>query len=136
MSYPKQLPVDRNSNTMQDFPAAFKALARYNGENAGASSVISLTHDTTTIEIAANGGGATMRWIATSDTTASVVSAEGSTANFDHAIAANTVRRFVVPKETGNVQMGSAVGINRQYGLYQRVAIKSNGVASVMTTEY
>jgi len=46
------------------------------------------------------------------------------------------VRRFVIPIETRADQGSSAVGINRGEGLYQRVAIKSIGIASVLTTEY
>lgn len=134
--YAKQIPVDKFGSTMQEFPAAFPALARYNDENAAASSVISVTHNTTTLEIGAVGGAAVMRWVATSDTQASVVSDEGATANFDHLISKDTVRRFVIPKESSNVPANSVVGVNRREGLYQRVAIKSVGTASVVTTEY
>jgi hypothetical protein len=117
-------------------PAPIKALARYAGENATASSVLSLTHDTTAIEIAAVGGTAMMRWVATSDTQASVVGIAGATANFDHIIPTGNVRRFVVPVESMPQTAGSVQGANRENGLFQRVAIKSAGVASVLTTEY
>ena len=134
MIYPL-IPLDKNRTPMHGFPAAIKAKNTYSSENASASSVISVGHDTTTIEIAANGGPAVLRWVTTTDTAASVISAT-SGANFDHAIAQNTVRSFAIPKETIGVAAGSVVGVNRQYGLYQRVAIKSTGIASILLTEY
>ena len=77
-----------------------------------------------------------MKWIDTGSTNPSVISIAGGTANFDHAIPTGTVRRFVIPIEARATQGASAVGINRGEGLYQRVAIKSIGIASVLTTEY
>ncbi len=132
----KQLPKDAGMSPMQEFPTPFKALVTRNRENAAASSVITLNDNTTTIEIIATGAPAYIRWIPTTETAAapagSVISAAG-TANFDNAIAANTVRRFAVPIEAF-VAQGSIVGLNKQYGLYNRVAII--GAASVASTEY
>ena len=117
--------------------APIPAVNRYSSENASVSSVISLTSITSAIEIAAVGGPAVVRWIKTSDTQASVVSAV-SGANFDHVIPTGTFRRFVVPIEvnpTTNNATGS-LGTNLANGLYQRVAYKSIGTASVLATEY
>jgi len=134
-NYAHDLPKDKSGNAMQHYPAPKLALAQFNNENNTTSSVISLTHDTTSIEIAPVGVGAVMRWVATTDTAASVVSASGG--DFDHAIPADTVRRFVVPRESaGANNLASVQGINREEGLYQRVAIKSYVIASVLTTEY
>ena len=121
-----------------DSPAPFRSTARYVSENGNTSSVISLTHDTTAIEIGTGATAAAMRWVTTADTQASVVAIAGTTANFDHMIPANTVRRFVVPIEAINnaAGYGSAVGANREFGLFQRVAWKTQGIASVLLTEY
>lgn len=135
MSYPKPLPVDQNRTPLQEFPAPYLAKAVYASDNSTASSVISVSHDTTTLEVAAVGGAAVVKWIATSNTNPSVISAAG-TANFDHVVPSGAIRRFVLPKESIGVAMGSVVGINRREGLYQRVAVKSVGVASVLTTEF
>lgn len=135
INYTKSLPRDSGGQPMQQYPAPALSLARYGAENSTTSSVISFTHDTTAIEIAAVGGPAVMRWVATSDTQASVVSAV-SGANFDHVIPTGQYRRFVVPIERQGIGMTSIVGANRLNGLYQRVAIKSMGIASVLTTEY
>ena len=114
-------------------------LANYGSENGTASSVISLTHDTTALEIAAVGGTAYMRWVRTAETQASVVNAV-SGANFTHVIPTNTYRKFVIPIESaptmGQSNTASMVGINRREGLYQRVAVKTQGNASVLVTEY
>lgn len=131
------LPRDKGNNPMQQFPAAKVALEEYASDNSSASSVISVTHDTTTIEVAAIGGPAVLKWITTSDTTASVVSTAGASADFDHVIPTATIRQFALPIEGPLFQAPSSmVGANRQNSLYQRVAIKSIGVASVLLTEY
>lgn len=108
-------------------------------ENATASSVITMTHDTTALEITTVGVPAFLKWIRTTDTTASVISA-AATANFDIAIPANWNRPLVVPIEStptqGQSNTASMVGINRANGLYQRYAIKTAGIGSVIAVEY
>ncbi len=135
LQYAPRLPIDAGGNSMQELPSAIKAKATYGSENATASSVISVTHDTTGIEVAAVGGAAVVRWVPTTDTAASVVST-ASGANFDHVVPTGTVRRFVLPIERYGGTPASVQGANRLNGLYQRVAIKSVGVASVLLTEY
>jgi len=132
------LPHDKGNNVMQEFPAATSVLAMYASENSSTSSVISVTHDTTTIEIAAVGGPAVMRWVSSVvafGAASSVISAAG-TANFNHVIPTGTVRRFAIPIERQDTNPQSVQGVNRLNGLYNRVAIKSIGVASVLLTEY
>jgi hypothetical protein len=137
--YPN-LPRDKGQEAMQNYPSPKKALARYASENSSASSVISVSHDTTAIEIAAVGGAAVVRWVPVTETAgvapaASVISAfTGS--NFDHVISTGEVRRFAIPIETMFNAVGSVVGANRANGLYQRVAIKAVGISSVLLTEY
>ena len=130
----KQLPKDGGMQVMQEFATPFKAVATLVSDNATASSVITLNDNTTTVEIAATGAGAVIRWIATTDTAASVISTAG-TANFDNYIPPNYFRRFAVPIESF-VPQTSVVGLNKQYGLYNRIAVKSVGAASVITTQY
>src|SRR3990167_2169895 len=134
-SYAPYLPRDKNGETMQEYPAAIRPKTRYASDNASASSVISVTHDTTALEIAAITTSAVMRWVTTGDTQASIISAADLAENFDHVIPIGTVRRFVVPIES-NPQTGSVQGINRELGLFQRVAIKSTGVGSVLLSEF
>ena len=135
MNYAKELPRDKQGAAMQEYPAPFRPNARYAPENSSASSVITLTDDTTEIEIAAVSGAAVMRWVTAADTQASVVSIAGGTTNFDHVIGTGTVRRFVVPIALATVQ-ASIVGVNVQMGLYKRFAVKSIGNASVLTSEF
>lgn len=129
------LPRDKGGVEMQDYATNASVKAIYASENASASSVISVTPDTTALEIAAVGGPAVVRFVRTSDTQASVVSA-ASGANFSHVIPTATVRKFAIPIETLYQAPSSMVGANRLNGLYQRVAIKSIGVASVLLTEF
>lgn len=135
MNYAPRLAQDKNGNPMQEYPSPKLALTRYASENSSVSSVISVTHDTTALEIAAVGGAAVMRWVTTADTQASIISIAGSTSNFDHVIPTGTMRKFVIPIAS-NPQTGSVQGINREIGLYQRVAIKSIGIASVLLAEF
>lgn len=133
--YPK-LPRDNGQEAMQEYPSPKVALARYAGENATVSSVISVSHDTTALEIVTLGTGAAMRWVTTGDTQASIVTVAGSTSNFDHVIPPNEVRRFAIPIETQVTNPQSVQGANRLNGLYQRVAVRTLGVASVFLSEY
>ena len=133
-NYAPNLPKDKGGTPMQEFNMQASVLATYGSENATASSVISTTHDTTALEIAAVGGTAVMRWVRTAETQASVISAAGG--NFAHVIPTNTVRRFVIPIESMATQGASMMGVNRANGLYQRYAIKSVGIASVLVTEF
>jgi hypothetical protein len=135
INYSKPLPKDSgNSEVMQDYPAARTALRRITSENAAVSSVITLNDNTTMMEVTALGASAVLRWVPTTDTQASVISAAGATANYDHVIPAGTLRRFVVPQETAGIT--SIAGANIMNGCYQRVAYKSTGIGSVMSTEY
>lgn len=145
INYSKSTPITKNGAAFRgvDAPANYPALAQNGNTNQLASSVVTLTQDTTAIEIATGGaGGALLKWIATTDTVGSVysISSVGATfpANFDHAIPAATVRRFVVPVESMPATgYGSVQGANRENGLYRRVAIVSGGgISSVLLTEY
>ena len=142
--YPN-LPHDKGQQPMQNYGTHASVKAIYASENASASSVITLTEDTTVIEIAVIAGtssiisGGVMRWVtsvAGSNASTSVISAAG-TANFDHVIGNNTVAKFAVPIERQDTNAFASVqGANRANGLYRRVAIKSIGVTSVLLTEY
>lgn len=135
-NYAKGIPIGNTNTGMTEFPAPFKAQARYVDENAAASSVITLTDNTTQIEVGTNlAGGAYLRWVPITETAAVTPFASVLTTNFDHYIAPGTVRSFVVPKETQGVN--SVVGANIQNGLYRRVAtIGAGAISSVITTEY
>lgn len=134
-NYAAGTPVGKNGVPLFNSPAPYKAVARYFVENGSASSVITLSANTTAIEIAApaTDRAVLMRWVATSDTQASVTAL-----NLDHVVPANTFRRFVVPVESQNASAGygSMVGANIDKGLFRRVAVITAGPGSVITTEY
>ena len=133
-NYAPPLPRDKYSEPLHEYPSPKLALARHTSENATASSVISVSHDATALEIAAIGAGAVMRWVTTAETAASVISAVAN-ADYDHVIPPNTMRRFVIPIES-NPQVESVQGINRELGLYQRFAVKTFGIASIMSAQF
>ena len=131
--YAKGPPIGDNQQPIQDAPPAVRALVSRLSENANVSSVISVTHDTTALEVSGVAFPVLFRWVTTADTQASVTAT-----TFDHIIPTNTVRRFVIPIEAINsgAGYGSVQGMNREAGLFQRYAWRTNGVGSVMSTEY
>lgn len=135
-NYAVGIPHDKNGEALQTLPAPFLAAEEWYSDNATASSVISVSDNTTVIEITASGGPAAMKWITRTDTTASVITTTPTASDFDHIIAKDTVRRFVIPIETYLTNPQSIQGVNKLNGLYQRVAYKAFGVSSVMMTEH
>lgn len=138
-NYAKQLPRDKSGELMQEYYPPFKALAQNMRNNLTVSSVFTLNDSTSVVEIAANGSPVAMRWVPVTETAgtspfASVITTIG-TENFDHIIAKDTVKQFVVPIETQGTS--SVVGINKQAGLYNRIAVMSGAaVSSVMVSEF
>lgn len=131
--YATPVPNDSAGNDIQGAAIPQPAIVTITSENATASSVITLNDNTTDLEIAAVAVTGFVKWIGRSDTTASVIAAAG-TANYDVVIPANTVRRLVVPRET--MGTSSIVGANIANGLYNRVAYKTAGIGSILTTQY
>lgn len=128
------LPHSKRQDALQNYATHASVKASYSFENGVASSVITLTPDTTVLEIAAIGAPAVMRWVRTADTQGSVISAAGG--NFEHVITTSEISKFAVPIETTYQAPSSLVGANIVNGLYRRVAIKSIGIASVMLSEF
>lgn len=131
--YANKIPNDVAGNDIQNAAMLIPAIVTITSENATASSVITVNDNTTDLEVAAVGVTGFLKWITRGDTTASVIAAAG-TANYDVVIPAGTVRRLVIPVETGGTS--SIVGANIQNGLYNRYAIKSAGIGSILTTQY
>lgn len=115
------------------------ARKQYVSENGTASSVITVTDATTVVEVGAVGAPVYIRWVPRTETAAvspfgSVIALAGSTANFDDYVPANTTRVFPIPIET--IGTSSLVGVNIAAGLYNRFAIKTAGVGSVISVEF
>jgi hypothetical protein len=140
-NYAAGVPMGNNQGYMVNSPAPIKAVEQYYSDNGSASSVITLTDNTTAVEISASGAPVVIRWVYATDGTganSSVIATPIASANFDHVVASGTVRRFVVPIEVQNNAegSGSVVGQRVANGLFARLAYKSQGVASVYVTEY
>lgn len=136
-NYARVQAVDTGGNPHFQCPPPFKAYATYAPDTSGVSSVITLNDNTSVVEVAAQGTAAVIRWIPTTETAAvspfaSVISSTIA-ANFDNVVPANSMRRFVVPREV--MGTSSLVGINITEGLYRRLAIKNTGIGSVLTIE-
>lgn len=140
LNYAVEIPHDKNVEPLQGYPSPIKAKATW-ATTQLASSVITLTDNTTVLEVSAGGGqGVYLRWVRSTETAAgapfaSVISSGLGLANFDHVVTAGQTRRFVVPPDTGPVN--SVVGINKQAGLINRVAwITPAPVSSILATEF
>jgi uncharacterized protein (UPF0261 family) len=134
--YPSRLAIDASGEVMSEFTIPVLASSVIASDNASVSSVITLSDFTTTVEVMAIGTPAVVRWVATSDTQASVISAAGSS-NYDILIPTNYYRRLVVPIEKVPTQsVLSGGGSNSRNGLYARLAYKSAGIGSVLTAQY
>lgn len=140
MNYAPKLPQDKAGAPLQEYPAPIKAKATYSA-TVTVSSVVTMTDNTTSIEIGAiGGGGIAIRWIPATETAAvspfGSVIASGVGANFDHYIPPSMYRRFVVPQETNGTS--SIVGENKRLGLYNRIAWvqATTQSASIFGTEY
>ena len=139
-NYSPVLPRDKNDEVKQNYVPPIVALARTNKENAVASSILLLGHDTTEIEVAAVNQHIALKWLTQAVVGSSVAGTSVLTAaaspNFDHIIQTNTVKRFVVPIAT-NPQTTSVQGVNRELGLYPAVAYKTfAGNGSVLTVQF
>ena len=133
-NYAPQTPRGKDNNPKEGYVPAKVALESNNNENIAVSSVLAFTHDTTEIEVAAVGQGVAGRWAANQAT--SVVTATGAGANFDFVVPINTVKRFVVPRETSG-SYASVQGVNRAEGLFTAIAYKTlAGNGSVLTAEF
>jgi len=139
LNYAKPVAVDQRGNVHETSAVPFKALARAERNNLTVSSIFTLNDNTTVVEVAAVGTSAAIRWVPVTETSgvtpfASVITLIGSE-NFDNVVAKDTVRRFVVPIETQGIS--SMVGINKQAGLYNRLAvISAAAVSSVLLAEF
>lgn len=143
LNYARGLPIGNNEVPFYNSPPAIKAVTQTFSENAVVSSVITLSPNTTAIEITTVGAPVAMRWVSQADGTTAATSVittagSGGTSNFDHVQTSASRVRFIVPIEVQNNAQGysSQVGANIANGLFQRIAYKSQGIASVYVTEY
>lgn len=140
-SYSPRLPLGKRGEIKTNYPPPIPALAATTKENASASSILLLSHDTTELEVAAAGQNIAGKWLTqtvvdSSVAGTSVITAAGS-ANYDFMVGNNTVRRFVIPIATFKPSYGSVMGVNRAEGLYPAVAFKTfAGTGSVLTCQF
>lgn len=138
--YALGLPVGGNGIPFYNSPPPVKAVRGTYSENATVSSVITLTADTTAIEITSVGSPVAVRWVGQTDAVGSVVTAAGvGTSNYDHLLTSSARVRLIVPIEvqrSTGAPNASMVGGNIDNGLFQRVAYKTQGIGSVFVTEY
>lgn len=139
-NYSPLLPRDKGDAVKTAYIPPITALVSTNKENASTSSILLLGHNTTELEVIAIGQTVALKWLTQETVDSSVAGTSVLTAvgteNWDHAVQASTVRRFVVPIAT-NPQVQSIQGINRELGLYPAVAYKTfAGNGSVLTAQF
>lgn len=140
-NYSPGTPTSKFGSQKVGYPPSDNALTSQNRENASASSILLLTHDTTELQVSAVGQWIAGKWLTqavvdSSVAATSVLTAFG-TANFDFTVPINTMQAFVVPVGTFKQSSGSVQGINRELGLYPAVALKTlAGTGSILTAEF
>ena len=139
-NYAPQTPRGKDNNPKDGYVPAKTALAQTNKENATASSILLLGHDTTELEVAAVNQHIAGKWLSQATVDSSVagtsVITAAATGNWDFMVQTNTVRRYVIPVATSS-DYASVQGVNRREGLFPAVAYKTfAGNGSVLTAEY
>lgn len=131
MNYARNLPLDKN-NMPYPAPPAFTSSQSQAG-NPVASSVITLSANTTTIGIMALGGQAGNAAIIGKWGASSVTST-----NFDIMVNSGQTLPFVVPVSVFGAQLASVAGANAQNGLYTSLSVKAATAqaCSIFTAEY
>lgn len=145
-NYAKGKPMGNNQIPFFDSPPAVAAIgATVKDAATTTSSILILGPNTTAIEVTPAGGPAFIKWLTGAIVDSSVagtsVISTGATANYDHAIPANVLRRFVVPIFSGaNVTVGatatSFVGANVENGLYSHVAYIGTATSVISINRY
>lgn len=130
MNYAKQLPLDKTA-TPYPAPPNFPSTQAQAGVPI-ASSVITLSPNTTVIEMTVLGGQSGNSAIIGKWGTASV-----TTSNYDFIVGSGNTRVFVVPVSVA-AGITSVQGANPANGLYPAVAVKTATAvsASVFSVEY
>lgn len=131
----KPVGIDKNGTAFTaDQSPIGPAQEQWVSENGTASSVVTLTDNTTVVGVTAVDAPVFIRWVPTTDTQGSVVAVAGATANYDDVIPKNTTRIFPIPRERQGT--ASIVGANKQNGLYNRIAWKTAGIGSILAVEF
>ena len=139
MNYAKQLPLDKN-NYPYPAPPAFVSNQSQAG-NPIASSVITLSANTTVISLMAIGGnagnaGLLGKWVTAAQITSGASSVTST--NFDIMVNSGQTLSFVVPISTNGTGTQSVQGINPTLGLYPALSVKAATAqaCSVFSAEY
>ncbi len=141
-NYAKGVPVgDNNLQFTTDSPPAVAAIGTTVRDTATTtSSILVFNQNTTAIEVSAAGGPAFIKWLTQSVVDSSVagtsIVATGATANFDHVIPNESVRRFVIPIATIPTSQTSLMGANRANGLYPNMAYVGAVTSIISVTQY
>ncbi len=140
-TYAPLTPRGKDGNQKVGYSPAKVALVTTNKENAAASSILLLSHDTTELHIAAVGQHIMGKWLTQSIIDSSVAGTSVLTGkvagpNFDFVVQTDTTKNFVVPIATSGGSYGSIQGVNRREGLFPAIAYKTSaGNGSVLTVE-
>lgn len=129
-NYSPAMAHDKNNEPLFNHPAPLPTKQVTVAVPPAASSVISFGANSTNIEVAAGNGPIAIKW-----GIGSVIAIAGSTANFDHVVPANSIRRFVIPQSVQGVT-SSVVGANVLNGLYNSMAIISMSSTLSAVNEY
>lgn len=137
--YAEPQPVDRYGNPVRPEQSSSDVALRTDVSGDNVSSMIALDGRATVLEVVTGNGPVGIKWFG------SVIGANPhpsvTAVNFDNAVPANSVRRFVIPQSViGIGHIGSVIGgYGKLNGLYTQVAvipIQATAPTSVFTSQF
>lgn len=133
-------PVDRYGNKVQTEQSTANPAITTNVSGALLSSMIALDGRATVLEVTTGNGPAGIKWWGSVIGSANIHPSM-TTANFDNAIPANAIRRFVIPQSVlGRANVGSIIGgFGTQNGLYPQVTViplQASLPTSIFTSQF
>lgn len=132
--YADPQPIDRFGNIVRTEQSSNDVAYTTNTSGALLSSIIALDGRATVLEVTTGNGPAGIKWwgsVIGNNPNPSML-----TTNYDNAIPANTVRRFVIPQSViGVANIGSVVGgYGAMNGLYTQVTVMPLGAGAAATS--
>lgn len=130
---------DTSGESLPEFVVPRKAVSVFGLDNGAASSIMTLSDNATTVEVLTGASAAVYRWVPSTETAAAPagsVFATANTGNYDGIIPPNYFRRLSIPIERVPTPSNLSGGSNSRNGLYNRIAIRTLGIGSVLTVQY
>lgn len=139
-NYASPQPIDRFGNGVESEQSTPGTAIATNNSGAMVSSIIALDGRATVLEVITGSGAVGIKWFGSVMGSANI-NPSVTTTNYDNAVPANWIRRFVIPQSVmGTPTVSSIVGgFGSQNGLYTQVAViplQATNPTSIFTSQF